>query len=99
MRQLESFPGAGKNNCVVANYVAAADRMHPDFLVRAFAHDAGATLANDLFELLLADLGQYLSQRFGGSAGGIALQPMMHLDDFQIEPGPQDFGCFARQPK
>src|SRR5438034_918486 len=56
-------------------------------------------MADHVVYLLIADFGQDFGEGCGGSAGRIFLGAMMHLNDFQIKTGPQNFGGFAREPK
>ena len=89
----------GKDHRVVAHHVTPAHRVHADLLRRALAHDASTAMPRHFVELLFAHRSQNLSQGLRRAARGVALQAMVHLHDFQIEPRPQNLRRLARQPE
>ena len=56
-------------------------------------------MTDHIAELLLADSRENLCERRGSPARGVLLHPVVHLDDFQIEVGPENFRRLARQPE
>ena len=99
MREFKPFAERGKHDGVIANDVAAAQRMNAHLGLRAFAGDAVASVAQRILELHLAHVGEDFEQRGRGAAGRVFLEAMMHLDDFEIEAWAEDFRGLAREPE
>ena len=99
VRQLHAFALRGVDDGVIADHIAAANRMDADLVVRAFADDSLASVPRVRVVRKASRFGQNLRELFRGAARGILLQPVMHLDDFEIERWAEDFRRLFREPE
>ncbi|MPM84292.1 hypothetical protein SDC9_131363 [bioreactor metagenome] len=99
MRQLDPFAVDCENHRVVAHHVAAAQRMHADLVFRARADHAFASVADVFVIIPVARLADHLGQPDGGSARGVFLLVVVHLDDFDVVIRPEDGRGLFRQLK
>src|SRR5262245_748511 len=92
MGKLDALAGAGEDNPVLADHVAAAERGKADI---AFAPRPDIAVAGSHAALLKRDaprLGHGAAEQKRGSRWRIALVAMMHLQDLDIEFGPERLG-------
>src|SRR6266404_5630263 len=94
VRQLQALARCGKNDCVVAHNITAADGVNSNLLVSSLTHDARAAMPSHPIELLLPNGSQDFCQRLSRAARSIAFQAMVHLEDLQVIIRSQDFSGF-----
>src|SRR5262245_2754096 len=99
VRQFDPLAAGSENHGVIPDDVAAAERVDTNLTVGAFAGDAAASVPQFLLELNLSDVSQYLQESVGRAAGGVLLEAVMHLDDFEVKSGPENFSGFASEPE
>lgn len=92
--EFDAFAWGGEDHRVIADDIATADGVEADFVGGAFADHAVASVADILLVLEVADIGQDFREFFGGTAGGIFFEAVMHFDDFEVEIGAENFGSF-----
>jgi len=71
VREFKALAVVGENDRVIANHIAAANRVHADFGRGSFADDAFATVTHDFLELLFADARENFSERLCRAAGRV----------------------------
>ena len=84
---------------MIADNVACADGMHADLFVGRSPINPCAPMRDIAFIIKSAHFAEDLRQTFRGSARRILFQPMMRLDDLEIEPVAEQLRCFACQPE
>ena len=84
---------------MIADDIAAPNRVHPDLRRRTLAGQAFTAVHNILRVVELARLAKDLGQLPGRAARCVFLQTMMRLDDFEIEIRAQHPGSLSRQPE
>ena len=89
----------GEDDRVIAHHVAAADGVDADLAAGAFADYAFAAVTEDFLQLDLSHVAEDFEQRGGRAAGRVLLQAVVHLDDFEVEAGAEDFGGLAGEPE
>ena len=92
--EFDAFAWGGEDYGVIADDIATADGVEADFVWGAFADDAVASVADIFLVLEVADIGQDFGEFFGGTAGGIFFEAVMHFDDFEVEIGAENFRSF-----
>ena len=96
MSHLETLTGCGKHDRVVADDIAAADRMHSDLRFRASPDHSLPAMNHVLLIGESASLADPLGNRHGGSAGRILLLIVMSFNDLHIVIA-QDSGDLLRK--
>ena len=97
--EFDTFADGGIDHGVIADDIAAADGVHPDFVRSAFSDDAESAVADIVVVLEFANFGEDFCEPFCGAGGGVFFEAVMHFDDFEVERGAEDFGGFAREPE
>ena len=92
--EFKAFTSTGVDHSVIADDIAAAQAVHSNLLIGAFARDTFAAVAQGVL-LLIAHIQQDFSKRGGRAAGGINLVAMMHFHDLEIVVWPQNIRCLA----
>src|SRR5579862_3117623 len=90
---LDPLPGAGKDDRVLADDVAAADGMETDLLRRARPDVAFAAMLCFLFQISLQCRSDDFAQFKSGARGRVHLLAMVRLDDFDVVAVAQDTRC------
>jgi len=91
----DRFLAAGKQDGMLTDNRAATDGMQAQLAVAAFLPDLGTVTG--VLELMVQGLIDGLGNHQGGAGGGIDLLAVMGLDDFNVETGVEDCGCFLGQ--
>ena len=79
----------GEDDGVVADHVAAAQRMHADFMFRPGADHPFATVA-DIGRVVPVARGAHLfGEPHRGAGGGVLLLVVVHFDDFDVVVRPE----------
>src|SRR6185503_326783 len=99
MGQLQALAIGREDDRVIPDDVAAAESVDANLRVRALARNAVTAMAEGLLELELPRLAEDFDECGRRAAGGVLLEPVVHLNDFEVELGPEDFGGLAREPK
>jgi len=99
MGQFNALARSGEDHGMVANNIATAQGVNPDFTRGPLAGNPFAPVAQGLFLHQAARLAQDLHEGRGGPAGGVDLVPMVHFDNLKIEPRAEDFSGLPSQPE
>src|SRR5271154_434401 len=80
---------AGEDDAVIADDRAAAQRRKADVALAARPGQAVAAPRGMLLERHASPAGCRLAKQERGARGRVDLHPMMHLDDLDVEIGPE----------
>ena len=97
--EFEAFSGSGEQDGVVADNIAAAQRVQADFTFGSGSDHSLAPVPQGLAQWEIAGLGKDVHEGCGGAAGGVLFVMVMHFDNFEVEAVSQDFRRFASEPK
>src|SRR4030095_1075707 len=97
--QFHALAVCSEDHGMIPYDVATPYGVHANFPGGAFADDAVPPVADVLLVLKLATLCEGLREALRRAARGVFLHPVMHLDDFEIEGGAQDFRRTACEPE
>lgn len=85
MRQLDPFPQSREDDGMIADHIAAAQRMHPKLGLRPLAGHSLASMPRVPLITSSARFERHLGQPPRRSARRVFLEPVVHFDDLDIE--------------